>query len=421
MIETNFKQTEIGLIPEDWDVEILESISDIKTGPFGSVLHAKDYKNSGTPIITVEHLGEPYILHSTQIPLVSDKDKERLTAYILSQGDIVYSRVGSVDRNSIVTEKEDGWLFSGRLLRVRLNSNCNSVYFSYHLNGSNSRKRIIASAVGLGMPCINTKIIGQHLVALPPINEQCAIAKSLREIDELIINLRKVIAKKRSIKSGAMSNLLSGSARLPGFTSPWEEMAIGQFADVITGATPSTEKESYWNGTIRWMNSGEINLKYVYEVENRITQEGYDSTSTHMLPKHCVLIGLAGQGKTRGTAAINLVELCTNQSIGAILPSTSHDSFFLFHLLDSKYRDLRTLSSGEGTRGGLTKKQILEFSLFLPCIEEQKAIARILTDIDDDIAALEAKLKKYEQLKQGMMQQLLTGKIRLISSNESKS
>lgn len=140
MIETKFKQTELGPIPEDWNIYTLGTVSDIKTGPFGSALHASDYVRFGTPIITVEHLGEPYIIHALNIPLVGVEDKKRLSQYTLRTGDIVYSRVGSVDRNSVVTEKEDGWLFSGRLLRVRNSGNYYAPYLGYHLNSNNAKK-----------------------------------------------------------------------------------------------------------------------------------------------------------------------------------------------------------------------------------------------------------------------------------------
>src|SRR3990172_1230110 len=104
----------------DWKAYKLKDVSDVQTGPFGSQLHQSDYKSAGTPIITVEHLGENKILHQN-LPLVSDEDKNRLNKYVLEEGDIVFSRVGSVDRRAYVSEKEHGWMFSGRCLRVRSN------------------------------------------------------------------------------------------------------------------------------------------------------------------------------------------------------------------------------------------------------------------------------------------------------------
>ena len=193
----------------------------------------------------------------------------------------------------------------------------------------------------------------------------------------------------------------------------WEVKQISDFTSVVTGGTPSTQHAEYWGGDIRWMNSGELNLKFVYNVEGRITEEGLNNSSTHIIPAKCVLVGLAGQGKTRGTAAYNLVSLCTNQSIAAFLPTDTHSSLYLYYVIDSLYDYLRLLSSGDGGRGGLNKQILSSLNIVLPPITEQKAIAEALSDVDRLIAALDKKIAKKRLLKQGAMQQLLTGKKRL--------
>ena len=193
----------------------------------------------------------------------------------------------------------------------------------------------------------------------------------------------------------------------------WEVKQISDFTTVVTGGTPSTQHTEYWGGDIRWMNSGELNLKFVYDVEGRITEEGLHNSSTHVIPAECVLVGLAGQGKTRGTAAYNLVSLCTNQSIAAFLPTDKHSSLYLYYVIDNKYDYLRLLSSGDGGRGGLNKQILGTINVVLPPIAEQRAIAEALSDVDGLIAALDKKIAKKRLLKQGAMWQLLTGKKRL--------
>lgn len=211
-----------------------------------------------------------------------------------------------------------------------------------------------------------------------------------------------------------MQELLTGKKRLPGFSDEWETKEIKTFADVTAGGTPSTFVQEYWNGNIKWMNSGELNLKRIYDVEGRITELGLKNSATTLLPSRCVLIGLAGQGKTRGTVAMNYVELCTNQSIGAILPNDSFIPEYLYHNLDSRYDELRRLSAGEGGRGGLNLTIIRNISVTIPPTkEEQLAIAQVLSDMDSEIEGLQQKRDKYNKLKIGMMQQLLTGRIRL--------
>lgn len=195
----------------------------------------------------------------------------------------------------------------------------------------------------------------------------------------------------------------------------WEVKKIQEFTDVTAGGTPSTFVPEYWNGNIKWMNSGEVNLKKIYDVEGRITEAGLKNSSTRKLPLKCVLIGLAGQGKTRGTAAINFVELCANQSIGAILPNDSFVSEYLYYNLDSRYNELRKLSYGAGGRGGLNLTLLRNFLVPLPTEkEEQIAIAKVLSTIDAFIESIDRLIEKKKNIDQGAIQELLTGKKRLL-------
>lgn len=198
----------------------------------------------------------------------------------------------------------------------------------------------------------------------------------------------------------------------------WNVMQISDFTSVVTGGTPNTQHPEYWGGNIRWMNSGELNLKFIYDVENRITEDGLNNSSTRIIPAGCVLVGLAGQGKTRGTAAYNFVSLCTNQSIAAFLPTDKHSSLYLYYIIDNQYDFLRLLSSGDGGRGGLNKQILSSLNVILPPYLEQRAIAKALSDVDALIAALDKKIAKKRLIKQGAMQQLLTGKKRLQGFSE---
>jgi type I restriction enzyme, S subunit len=178
-------------------------------------------------------------------------------------------------------------------------------------------------------------------------------------------------------------------------------------AQVTTGATPSTSTPEYWGGDVPWMNSGELNLKRVYSVANGVTELGLKESSTKLIPPGCVLIGLAGQGKTRGTAAINYIELCTNQSIASIHPNKNEFiSEFLFQTMDSMYSYLRSLSSGEGGRGGLNLEIIKSIEIQLPSFPEQQKIADCLTSIDDIITAQAQKIEALKAHKKGLMQGL---------------
>ena len=186
----------------------------------------------------------------------------------------------------------------------------------------------------------------------------------------------------------------------------WDVIRIGEFTDVSSGGTPNTSVKEFWNGDIPWMNSGDLNKKYISDVSGRITEKGLLSSSTHWIPANCVLIGLAGQGKTRGTAAVNYIPLCTNQSTAAIYPSKILDPHFLLYVMESKYSQLREMSSGDGIRGGLTKALIKSVAVQVPPKNEQQQIASVIYDVDTLIAELEQSIKKYKNLKKACIDHL---------------
>jgi len=194
----------------------------------------------------------------------------------------------------------------------------------------------------------------------------------------------------------------------------WNIKKIKEFTDATSGGTPSTFIPEYWNGNIRWMSSGELNLKKIYDVEGRITDLGLRNSSTKLIPIKCVLIGLAGQGKTRGTVAINYVELCVNQSIGAIYPNNSFIPEYLYYNLDFRYGELRNLSTGASGRGGLNLTLIRNLFIPLPSTkEEQTRISQVLSETDELIQYLDKLISKKKDIKKGAMQDLLEGKKRL--------
>ena len=169
----------------------LKTIADIQTGPFGSQLHKEDYVETGIPIVTVEHLGNR-VFTEQNLPRVSDSDKARLIKYTLSTGDIVFSRVGSVDRCSYVDKSHDGWMFSGRCLRVRPTELVDSLYLYYYFCLEETKQFIRNIAVGATMPSINTKLLGEVEIALPDLNNQKRIAAVLSSLDDKIENNQKL-------------------------------------------------------------------------------------------------------------------------------------------------------------------------------------------------------------------------------------
>lgn len=261
--------------------------------------------------------------------------------------------------------------------------------------GGAGRNRVLNKTDFLKLPCY-----------IPSTKEQEKIAEILNYCDNVIELKQQLIAEECKRKKWLMQKLLMRK-------NHYRKTTIGALTEVYSGATPQTSIPEYWDGAIRWMSSGELNLKRVYDVEGRITEQGLSNSGTKLLPQHCVLIGLAGQGKTRGTVAINYVPLCTNQSIAAVLPNEKFIPEYLYWNLENRYLELRKISSGDGARGGLNLELIKGVVVYLPPLVEQKKVANTLTSIESKIDLLEQELAQWQQKKKALMQLLLTGLVRV--------
>ena len=213
----------------EWKTYRLGDIADIQTGPFGSQLHNKDYADEGSPIVTVEHLGNRHFT-TQNLPLVSDADKVRLSKYILSEGDIVFSRVGSVDRCSYVSKAEDGWMFSGRCLRVRCSSKAYPLYVYYYFCLESIKQYIRNVAVGATMPSINTQIMSEIPISLPSLEEQRRIAGILGAIDDKIENNRRI-----NTNLELQAQALYKQWFVDNRKDDWEEKPLTEIAEFIGG------------------------------------------------------------------------------------------------------------------------------------------------------------------------------------------
>jgi type I restriction enzyme S subunit len=333
---------------------------------------------------------------------------------------LVFSRVGSVDRCGYIAKEEEGWLFSGRLLRVRPIEDISSKYLTYHLNSKPARDRVLSVAVGLAMPSINTKILEGVSVALPPtIAEQERIAGALSSIDTLIGALTEQIEKKRHIKQGAMQQLLTGKKRLAGFTGEWKSVKLRELCQLFgrigfRGYTKNDLVEKGM-GAITFSPSDIHNQKIDYSNCDYISFHKYEES-----PEIKVFNGdiIFGQTASIGKCAIidKLEEKATINPQFVVLKKFKCNNYFLYYkLIDKPFQTQVLAICGGSTIPTMSQEKLKEQELwFPPTIAEQSAIAAVLSNMDTEIAALEQKRDKYIAIKSGMMQNLLTGKIRLV-------
>ncbi len=304
------------------------------------------------------------------------------------------------------------WVNNHAHVLAGVNSKADTRFLAYLL------KKVDFAAVLVGgtRAKLNGKTLKNIEVTLPErLKEQQAIASALSDFDEHIDNLTELIEKKKAIRDGALEDLVSGRTRLDGFNGEWIESTIEDSTkEIITGGTPSTTVDKYWGGSIPWLASTEIHQKIITRATKNITNIGLNNSSAKMAPKDSVLIALAGQGKTRGTAAFLAYPMALNQSLAALVAADETDSKFLYYLIENMYLELRELSSGDGGRGGLNKTLIKNINIRLPReIKEQQAIAEVLTAMDEEIESLETEKEKMIQIKEGAMDDLLTGRVRL--------
>ena len=249
-------------------------------------------------------------------------------------------------------------------------------------------------------------------IPVPPLPVQEEIVRILDEYTDLEAELEAKLSEEIELKQKQYDFYRN---ELLTFENTVEWNCLDEVCHLVTGATPSKSISKYWdNGTISWMSSGEVNLRIVRDTEKKITQLGYDSASTKIVPVHSVIIALAGQGKTRGKVAINEIELCTNQSLCSMICGESLDYKYLYYYLDSKYEELRAISNGDGNRGGLSLKILAPYKIPVPSLTEQERIVKILDKYDtytrDMISTLNTELESRKKQYAYYRDRLLTFK-----------
>lgn len=305
------------------------------------------------------------------------------------------------------------------------NQSCMAIYgtdkmevgFLFHYYVSNGNSLALQYCQGTKQQSYTAKLVRELPIIYPEsLPEQRAIAAALSDADEYIFALEKLIAKKRAIKQGAMQELLTGKRRLPGFSGEWVEMTIEECAEIVSGGTPSTAVPHYWDGDVLWCTPTDITKtksKYLSNTERTITVKGLQESAAVLLPVGTILLCSRA---TIGEMCIAANPISTNQGFKNLVCKDHINNEFLYYLLQTKVSTMLELAIGS-TFLEISKKALASIEIQLPNLPEQTAIAEILSDMDAEIDALMAKLNKVRNIKQGMMQELLKGRIRLLEQD----
>ncbi|WP_254219886.1 restriction endonuclease subunit S [Burkholderia multivorans] len=407
-----FKQTEVGTIPDDWQVVPFLSAVQIANGqvdpriePYRSmILIAPDHIESGSGKLIQKRTA------SAQAA-ISGK-------YLFDSGDIVYSKIRPYLRKATIAKfrglcsadmyplKARKGIESGFILPVLL-----SHRFSIFAEGVSART---------GIPKINREDLSAFSIALPPQNEQRAIATALSDVDALLTSLDALIAKKRDIKQAAMQQLLTGKTRLPGFSGEWEVRRLGELGATYGGLVGKSKKD-FGHGVAQYVPFVNVMANVV------IDPDAFDAVDVGVGEvQNKVLIGdLLFNGSSETPEELAMCSLVDRKIENLFLNSfcfgfrmkidaPANGLFMAYFMRGPVGREfVKSLAQGS-TRYNLSKLALLNGQLRLPGKDEQAAIAKVLSDMDAELAALEARRDKTRLLKQGMMQELLTGKTRLV-------
>jgi len=406
-VKPGYRQTEVGVIPEDWEVSTVGREFEIK---LGKMVDAE--KNVGVP--------KPYLGNKTvqwgridvsdlpTIPL-SRGDIER---FRLRKGDLLVCEGGEVGRAAIWDAQIEECYYQKALHRLRPLRAFNAQLMVALLRHWSDKGLLANYVTQTSIAHLPREKLLEVPMPLPPLPEQRAIAEALSDADALIESLEQLIAKKRLIKQGAMQELLTGKRRLPGFSGEWVVKRFGDVVDkFVNGGTPSTQHPEYWTGQIPWITGADISNQRVSEIRRYITEDAVRNSSTNVVEKgNLLLVSRTGVGKL----AIAPFAVAISQDFtGVYVRQDRMIPEFLFRYFDYNSEVLRCQNQGTSIQG-ITRETLASIPIPVPQLAEQTAIAAILSDMDAEIAALEAKLVKARQVKQGMMQELLTGRIRLV-------
>ena len=298
---------------------------------------------------------------------------------IMKKGDVLFGKRRAYQRKLAIAPF-DG-IFSAHGMVLRPNEEVvDKKYFPFFMSSDLFMERAVQISVGGLSPTINWKDLREQEFPLPSLAEQKVLADKLWAAYRLKESYKKLLAATEEMVKSQFIEMFGSVDDNP---KSYDIKKVGDFAECFAGATPSTKISSYWdNGNIPWMSSGEVHKARVQDTDAKITQQGYDGCSTKMVPIHSIVIALAGQGKTRGTVAINDIELCTNQSLCAIVPNEEVNYEYLFHNLRGRYKELRSMSGDVDGRGGLNLKHIQNIKVIVPPMSEQMKFVSIARQAD---------------------------------------
>lgn len=419
------KQTEIGMIPEDWELQKIGDSFAFKNG----LNKEKQFFGYGFPIVNYMDVYRNTFITSQNFTGKVFVSTQELKSFEARKGDVLFTRTSETQEeigfSAVVLDDLINTVFSGFVLRARpFNNKFNLQFCRYCFSNNQVREQIISNATYTTRALTNGRVLSEIQVPLPPLPEQEAIAEALSDADVWIESLEQLIAKKRLIKQGAMQELLTHSTSSGQAKEGWEVKKLGDVGKCLRGVSYSGDTDLYESETensVRLLRSNNIyNSKVVL---NNIQNVDNSRVKGHqIILSDDILICMANGSKD----LVGKAGFC-NELTGAGLYTFGafmgvfrifgdYNKYFIYlNFLTKNYRNHIDLLLSGSSINNLKPSDIESIEIFIPPLTEQTRIATILSEMDAELAALEQQLHKARQIKQGMMQELLTGRVRLLS------
>ena len=426
--------------------DLCDDVGGIQTGPFGSQLHQRDYVECGTPLITVEHLGENRLTRA-DMARVSDHDRVRLCKYTLRRGDIVFSRVGWVDRRALIRQAEEGWLFSGSCLRVRPDARkIDSTYLSYFLGLPALREYMRGIAFGATRPSLNTKLLSDVLILYPSIPEQRAIGHVLgtlddkielnRRMNETLESMAQALFKSWFVDFEPVRAKMEGRWRrgesLPGLPAEhydlfpdrlvdsalgeipegWEVGVLADTIELLSGGTPKTSVSVYWDGEIPWYTAKDAPSPsdvFVLETERAITQAGVENSATRVLPAGTTTITARG---TVGRLACLGIPMAMNQTCYGIRGAPGYPDYFTYWNIRTVVDELQQRTHGT-IFDTITRQTFRLVEAVLPPADQAQAFESLVNPVMGHILGNLRESRSLAAQRDALLPRLVSGRVRV--------
>ncbi len=403
-----YKETEIGIIPEDWNtvqlLDIVDEKSDIVAGPFGSNLKVSDYQKEGIPIIRLQNIDRNKFIFKN-IKYISHKKAEELKYHSFISGDIILAKLGDpIGKTCIVPNELVNGIIVADVVRIRVSpKKINKIFIEYILNSKSCIKQLNEEIIGTTRPRVNLSQVRDLKIPLPLLYEQEQIANILFTIDNRLDIVERERQRIERLKVGIMKELFE--------RKKWKIIKFEEICDKIrSGGTPLTSRKEYYNGNIPFVKIEDITKsgKYLIDTKIKISYEGLNNSTAWLVPKNSLLLAIYG---SLGEITINKIDVTTNQAIlGIILDNTKVDTDYIYYF----FKNVKLMRyAKQSTQANLTAEIIRSIEIPLPPLEEQKLISNILNTLDAKLSIQQSKKSKLENIKKSLMNDLLTGKKRV--------